>query len=49
MTKGENEYFNISLTFPLEKQALIDGYISEVTKDKIVNDIILAAEGLKNA
>lgn len=49
MTKGQNEYFSMSLSFPIEKQALIDEYISEVTKDKIVNDIILAAEGLNNA
>lgn len=49
MTRGDNDYFTMSLTFPIEKEQLINDYINDVTKDKLVNDIILAAEGLKNA
>lgn len=49
MTRGDNDHFTMSLTFPIEKEQLINDYINEVTKDKLVNDIILAAEGLKNA
>lgn len=49
MTRGDNEYFTMSLTFPIDKEQLINDYINDVTKDKLVNDIILAAEGMKNA
>ena len=49
MTKGENDHFTMSFVFPVEKEELIHEYIEEVSKDKIVEDIILAAEGLKDA
>lgn len=49
MTKGESDHFVMSFTFPIEKQGLINEYVEEVSKEKIVEDIILAAEGLKNA
>ena len=49
MTKGESDHFVISFTFPIEKQGLINEYIKNVSKEKVVEDIILAAEGLKNA
>ena len=49
MTKGESDHFVISFTFPIEKQGLINEYIENVSKEKVVEDIILAAEGLKNA
>lgn len=49
MTKGENDHFTMSFVFPVEKEGLIHEYIEEVSKDKIVEDIILAAEGLKDA
>lgn len=49
MTKGENDHFSMSFVFPIEKEELINEYIEEVGKDKIVENIILAAEGLKNA
>lgn len=49
MTKGESDHFVISFMFPIEKQGLINEYIENVSKEKVVEDIILAAEGLKNA
>lgn len=49
MTKGEADHFVMSFTFPIEKQGLINEYVEKVSKEKVVEDIILAAEGLKNA
>ena len=49
MTKGEADHFVMSFTFPIEKQDLINEYVEKVSKEKVVEDIILAAEGLKNA
>ena len=49
MTKGESDHFVMSFTFPIEKQGLINEYVEKVSKEKIVEDIILAAEGLKDA
>lgn len=49
MTKGENDHFSMSFVFPIEKQELVNEYIEEVSKEKVVEDIILAAEGLKDA
>ena len=49
MTKGEADHFVMSFTFPIEKQGPINEYVEKVSKEKVVEDIILAAEGLKNA
>lgn len=49
MTKGENDHFSMSFVFPIEKEELINEYIEEVGKEKVVEDIILRAEGLKDA
>lgn len=49
MTKGEADHFVMSFTFPIEKQGLINEYVEKVSKEKVVEDIILAAEGLKDA
>ena len=48
-TNGQNDYFSISFSFPIEKEKEINDYIDEVSKEKIVEDIILKAEGLSNA
>lgn len=48
-TNGQNDYFTMSFNFPIEKEKEINDYIDEVSKEKIVEDIILKAEGLSNA
>lgn len=49
MTKGENDHFSMSFVFPIEKEEAINKYIEEVGKEKVVEEIILKAEGLKDA
>lgn len=48
-TNGQNDYFVMSFNFPIEKEKEINDYVDEVSKEKIVEDIILKAEGLSNA
>lgn len=48
-TNGQNDYFAMSFNFPIEKEKEINDYVDEVSKEKIVEDIILKAEGLSNA